>query len=241
MALVFVLSLGTVTVAEGEDPVGIVSGNAYYNEALGISFAPPAPWRIYDDGELAKACSYDSQYASRDGLNQLLSQKSFVTAMMAEASDNAGTNANLVVQDLGIYRSLDEQTYFAMAKSTLTQPLENQGYTDLTLTEGTFQLAGKDHVGATVTGSMGLMKMSMIYVMIKGDRYMGLLCVASLNEENAKAALAYFAPMADLPVAAAAASAATTNPVHDQIAAAIAEIIYQQTVDLQIIAVAVKV
>ena len=217
LALVFVLSLGTVTVAEEEDPIGVTADDVYYNGALGIQMTLPDSWHFLTDEELTARMGYDSQYASREGLRQLLKRDSFVTVMFAESMDVYGTNVNLVVTDLGIYKSLDEKTFLSVSKSGLVEELQKQGYADVTVTEGTFQLAGQEHAGATVTCKVAALQMYMLVVLVKADKYMGSLTFASLDEQKDRDALAYFAPLTELPAAVAA------NPVHEQIADAIAK------------------
>lgn len=194
LAMLMLLGLGSAAVAAEENPVGVIAGNTYYNEALGIYMTLPDNWRFLSDVDLASQMGYDSKYASREGLATLLSQNSAACGMYAVASDTA-SNANLMVQDLGIYRSLDEATYLDLAKDSLTGALESVGYTDIQLTPSSFQLAGKEHVGAVLTGKLGFMEMHMIVVLIKGDRYMGSLTAASTTREKAEAVLAYFQPL----------------------------------------------
>lgn len=194
LAMLMLLGLGSAAVAAEENPVGVIAGNTYYNEALGIYMTLPDNWRFLSDADLASQMGYDSKYASREGLATLLSQNSAACGMYAVASDTA-SNANLMVQDLGIYRSLDEATYLDLAKDSLTGALESVGYTDIQLTPSSFQLAGKEHVGAVLTGKLGFMEMHMIVVLIKGDRYMGSLTAASTTREKAEAVLAYFQPL----------------------------------------------
>ncbi len=195
LAMLMLLGLGSVAMAAEENAVGVIAGNTYYNEALGVCMTLPDNWRFLSDADLASQMGYDSKYASREGLATLLSQNSAACGMYAVASDTA-TNANLMIQDLGIYRSLDEATYMDLAKDSLTGALESVGYTDIQLTKSSFQLAGKEHVGAVLTGKLGFMEMHMIVVLIKGDRYMGSLTAASTTREKAEAVLAYFQPLA---------------------------------------------
>lgn len=198
LALLMVLGLGTTALAaEGENPVGAMSGNTYFNDSLGITMALPSNWHFLSDAELASQMGYDSQYASRKGLSTLLERDSLVCAMYAAATDDPAWNASLMVQDLGIYRSLDEQTFFDLAKNSLTDSLTAQGYTNLQMTPATFLLAGTEHVGADLTGNMGLLQVHLILVLLKGERYMGSLTVAALTKEKAEEVLAFCAPLSD--------------------------------------------
>lgn len=197
LALLMVLGIGATAMAAEENPVGVVSGNAYYNESLGIYMMLPGNWRFLSDAELAERMNYDAQFASREGLTTLLEQNSSVCAMYATSSDDVSWNANLMVQDLGVYRFLDERSYFDLAKDGLTGLLEPQGFTNIQLTQTTFHLAGQEHVGAVMTGNMGLIQMYMIIVLVKGDRYMGSLTVASLTKEKTEEVLNFFVPLTD--------------------------------------------
>ena len=194
LAMLMLLGLGSVAVAAEENPVGVVADNTYYNEALGICMTLPDNWRFLSDADLAKQMGYDSKYASREGLATLLSQNSAVCGMYAVSSDTT-SNANLMVQDLGIYRSLDEATFLDLAKDGLTGALSSVGYTDIQMTQSSFQLAGKQHVGAVLTGKLGYIQMHMIVVLVKGDRYMGSLTVASTTKEKAESFLTYCQPL----------------------------------------------
>lgn len=218
LALVMLMGIATTAMAaETDDAVGTISGNVYNNSALGISMTLPANWRFLSDAELASQMGYASQYGSRQGLATLLSQTASACGMYATATDDAVWTAHLVVQDLGIYKSLDEQTLFDLTKEGISESLKGQGYTNIQLDKTTFQLAGKDHVGGVLTADLGFIQTHMIVVLVKGDRFMGSLTVASLTEDKAREVLGYFS------AATKTNKTTQTNTVHDQISAAIAK------------------
>lgn len=216
MLLALLLALGlmpSALAAEEKDPVGVVANNVYYNEALGLCMTLPDTWCFLSDAELAERMGYESQYASRQGLRQLLEQDSTVCTMFANASDDASWTANLTVQDLGIYRSLDENTFFDLAKDGLIEAQKAQGFTDVQLTKSSFQLAGQDHVGAVMTGKMGLLQTHMILVLVKGDRYLGSLTAAAFTQQKAEEVLQYFTAITsdtNIPAAPSSTNSAST-------------------------------
>ena len=197
LCLLMVLGLGTAALAAEENPVGVVTGNLYGNDALGICVELPDNWRFLSDADLAAHMGYDSQYASREGLAALLEKESAVCGMFAVATNDPTWTANLMIQDLGIYRYLDEKTYLSYAKGDLAGALEPQGYTDVQVTETTFQMAGQEHAGAVLTAKLGTLEMYMIVVLAKGDRYIGSLTVASFSKEKTEEVLSYVKPLSE--------------------------------------------
>ena len=132
LSLLMLFSLGSVAMAE-VDPVGSAEGKLYTNEALGICVVLPDNWRFLSDAELASNMGYSSEYASREGLATLLEQSSAACTMFAAATDDAAWSMNLMVQDLGIYRQLDEQTIFDLSKGVLTETLTQKGFSNVQL------------------------------------------------------------------------------------------------------------
>ena len=64
LAMLMLLGLGSAAVAAEKNPVGVIAGNTYYNEALGIYMTLPDNWRFLSDADLASQMGYDSKYAS---------------------------------------------------------------------------------------------------------------------------------------------------------------------------------
>lgn len=198
LVLLLTLNIGAAAVAEEEkkDPVGTVEGGVYTNQAFGFRMVLPENWRFWSDAQIAQQMGYPAEYASREGLASVLAQTSGVCAMFASATDDAVWNANLMIQDLGAYSYLDEQTYFNYSKDELAGALQPQGFTNIQVTESSFRLVGKEHVGAVLTADLGDFHLYMIVTVIKAETgYMGTLTVAAASREKAEAVLGYFEPL----------------------------------------------
>lgn len=223
LSFLMVLCLGSTAVAE-VDPVGMVGGNLYINEALGLCVVLPDSWSFLTDADLAKQMGYDSQYASREGLAALLQRDSLVCAMFACASNDAAYNMNLMVAEMGMYRYLDEQTLMSLSENGCVEALQGQGYSNVQLTEGTFQLAGAAHAGAVLTGELGALQIYMIVVLVKGEQYMGTVTIAASSKDKAEKALGFYVPLSGTTAGSSSGGNqdAEAKKVHDQIADAIA-------------------
>ena len=198
LALLLTLSLGAAAAAEEEkkDPIGTVENGVYTNEAFGFRMVPPESWRFLSDAELAQRMGYPAEYASREGLASVMEQTANVCAMFASATDDSACNVNLMVQDLGAYSFLDEQTYFNYSKGELAGALQLQGFTNVQMMESSFRLAGKEHVAAVLTADLGDFHMYMIVMIIKvQEGYLGSLTVAAGSQEKAEEVLGYFEPL----------------------------------------------
>ena len=195
LLLAVLLVLETVSSVLAEDassPVGTVEENVYTNEVLGFRAVFPDTWRILSDQELASTMGYEEQYASREGLNRLLETESAVCGLYAAAKEGFRSNANLMIADLGDYASLTEDIYLSVIKGSLPEVLKSQGYADVELTEQTFLLAGKEHAGAVLTGTIAGLSVHMAVIMIKADRYIGSLTIATPSEEETNRIIAVF-------------------------------------------------
>lgn len=198
LVLLLTLNMGAAAAAEEEkkDPIGTVENGVYTNEAFGFRMALPANWRFLSDAELAQQMGYPAEYASREGLASVMEQASGVCAMFASATDDTAWNANLMVQDLGAYSYLDEQTYLNYSKGELAGALQPQGFTNIQVTESSLRLADKEHAAAVLTADLGDFHMYMIVMIIKAQAgYMGTLTVAAGSQGKAEAVLGYFEPL----------------------------------------------
>ena len=198
LLLAMLLVLGTISPVLAEDassPVGTVEENVYTNEVLGIRAVFPDDWRILSDQELASTMGYEEQYASREGLNRLLETESVVCGLYAAAKEGIRSNANLMIADLSDYAFLTEDAYISMIKDSLPNMLTSQGYTDVEATLQTFPLAGKEHAGAVLTGTVAGMRVHMAVILIKADRFIGSLSIATPSEEETNRIISVFEPL----------------------------------------------
>ena len=196
LCLLLVLGMAPIALAEETaSPVGAVEENVYTNEVFGFKMTLPDTWHFLSDEGLADRMGYDRAYASREGLAALLERDSYVCVMYCEGKDDSSMNANLMIQDLGAYDYISEQTFFEMTKDSFGEALKPQGFTNIQVTETTFELADREHVGAVLTADIGALEMYMVIVVVKADRYMGLLTVGSLDREKTEAVLGFFEPV----------------------------------------------
>ena len=193
LAALMVMSFGLAASAEEEkSPIGAVTANVYTNELFGFRMTLPDNWRFLSDTELAGYMGYDQAYASREGLSALLAQQSNVCAMYAAATDDPSANVNFMVEDLGPYQYLEERAYYSLAEESLTQVLQAQGFNDVTSTPQTFLVAGREHEGGMLTGSLGAYQLCMYSIPIKSGKYMGALSIAMSSQAGADQVLSFF-------------------------------------------------
>lgn len=192
LVLALVLGMGAVTAAEEPSPLGAAEDGVYTNEMFGFRVQLPDSWYFLSDAELVSYMGYESAFASREGLSDLLKEQSGVCAMYAAARDDPGSNMNFMVVDMGDYAHLDEGGYLDLIEDSLVQSLTAQGVSDVTLTRRTFSLAGQERQGAVMTGRLGSYTMYLTDIFLKADHYIGALAVAAYGPETVEALLALF-------------------------------------------------
>ena len=134
---------------------------------------------------------YGSAAGSREGLIALLEQQSMVCGMFAGCYTDAAASMNFMVEDLGDYRSLDEETYRELSRGSLAQALMAQGYANVEVTARTFLVSGKEMIGFSITASVGDFTLYMVDILVKVDRYMGVLTISTSSEESTNAAVSF--------------------------------------------------
>ncbi len=194
LVLVIVLSLCFPAMAE-EDPIGEVDGNIYTNSVFGFQMVLPDNWHFLNDLELAQRMDYSVDYASREGLARLLKETTAACCMMATTEDDPNSTVHLMVQDLGLYRYLDEQTFFNAIKEGLSNALTSLGFADVKTSQQTFRLADKEYVVLDAEGTKNNITEHSLFMYFISDNVTGVLTIKSSSKENAMAILDFLQPL----------------------------------------------
>ena len=153
LALLMVLGIGTVALAEGEESViGTMEGNVYTNEAFDFVIELPDNWQVMTDAEIASSMGYGSLYGSREGLLRVLERRSYVCALIASKENAAGYTILFNVEDLKDRHSMSEEDYYALHHDTIEESMLKAGFTDLEEARGL--LVGQRQIGHRLSGSI---------------------------------------------------------------------------------------
>ena len=162
---------------------GSVSGNTYENKYIGLGFEAPEGWTFFDDSQLAELTGITTDMIDNESVNNALENGIVVFDMYA--MDATGTSVNIVIENLGaIYGTLlDENGYFDISESQLTDSLKAGGALSVETDREDISFAGKDATALFVSADMGGVTLYEELVAVKCGKYMALICVAGTDSD----------------------------------------------------------
>ncbi len=88
---------------------GVIDGNVYTNESIGIKFTKPDAWVFDSDEELAKRNEGSVSASDYSDLAKLVSEKNSIFEM--SVSSRLGSNAVIIIEDISARPSISTESY----------------------------------------------------------------------------------------------------------------------------------
>ncbi len=200
-ALILVLVL-TVSLAGcgKEEPInkslskGVIDGNVYTNEYIGLTFTKPDSWIYSTDEEISEIMGATYDLVDSSDYEAAVSNLVSVFDMMARDPET-GNNANIVFENLSLSSSEDitVDEYIEISKANLTEALADFSFT-FDNTE-TVTLGGVEFTKLKCNATyMGVMNMNQFMYCTKLGKYMVVISVTIVDGSDPSVIEDYFAP-----------------------------------------------
>ena len=177
-----------------EELLGDKSGNEYVNTALGIRATLPDNWYVLSNEEIAETMGYVMEQVTDEEMAALLEDSGAVCDFYAASTDGSGDTINLMLQRLegvqGIL--LSEQTIAEASVDPTKQALESMGMTDVQVSQGTTDFAGKEHACLDVVANYSGVTIYERVVIVKAGGYVGSITSGAVDAARAAANLDFF-------------------------------------------------
>ena len=174
-----------VTQPQEESPrLGSYADGVYSNDYLGVKCTLTEEFTVATKEELAQLNGVVAGAMSDQDLAQQLLKSGVAHAFYAIADEGLVT-INIAVENLGlIYGTLlDEESYVEHSIGQLPAALKSMGLVDIKTEAVSLTLAGKEHAGVTVHGTLSGVDFYEKLVCIKNGSYMTVVTVGSYYED----------------------------------------------------------
>ena len=181
---------------DARDMVGEKNAGSYANKGLAIRAKLPEGWQILDDEQTAQLMGQLAEKTDSESLANILSTAGSMCDMYALSLDGTGDNLNITIEDLGIAYGivLDEERYLDIGAKNLENTLLSMGITNVQIEKESFFFAGEERFSALLTAEFNGRPMYERMILIKVDRFMGLVTSFSFDEGRINDILGCFEP-----------------------------------------------
>ena len=167
--------------------LGIIDGNTYTNETLGLRCELDANWYVYTEAELASLMGVVADTLSDTDIGDAVENNQGVTVFFAMDTATYG-NLNIAVSKNSMY-SLSEENFVALMVPQMKPLLEQSGFENVTCTEAEFEFAGQTHTGIDITATVQGMTVYERQVYLMADSCMYVATATAYEENGAQAML----------------------------------------------------
>ena len=173
---------------EGTISRGVVSGNNYKNDYLGIDVTVPADWGFATDEEIAATFNITEELFDMELEKALEENGGFCDVF---ASDDAGKNFNIILEKKNeLAKTLSKEQLQEAYRASFQQVKEL--YDDCTITETTFNIGGKETFGFNVSGKLYGQELYQSAFMIDCGDYLANVTVTGYTGNDTKEIISWF-------------------------------------------------
>lgn len=172
---------------------GIVTGNTYKSEFIGIQCSLDESWIISTEDELAQLAGLTASQIENEDIKSLLDNSSVVYDFFA-TKDSGFETLNINMNDLGStgIEGDSEDQIAELARPQIESMLNDSGFEDCTVVKESIVFAGQEHPCYVITGSVSGVPIYEKMVMIIRSGVVIYVTACSLTEDTTDSLLSLF-------------------------------------------------
>lgn len=172
---------------------GIVTGNTYKSEFIGIQCSLDESWIISTEDELAQLAGLTASQIENEDIKSLLDNSSVVYDFFA-TKDSGFETLNINMNDLGStgIEGDSEDQIAELARPQIESMLNDSGFEDCTVVKESIVFAGQEHPCYVITGSVSGVQIYEKMVMIIRSGVVIYVTACSLTEDTTDSLLSLF-------------------------------------------------
>ena len=172
---------------------GIVTGNTYKSEFIGIQCSLDESWIISTEDELAQLAGLTASQIENEDIKSLLDNSSVVYDFFA-TKDSGFETLNINMNDLGStgIEGDSEDQIAELARPQIESMLNDSGFEDCTVVKESVVFAGQEHPCYVITGSVSGVPIYEKMVMIIRSGVVIYVTACSLTEDTTDSLLSLF-------------------------------------------------
>lgn len=172
---------------------GIVTGNTYKSEFIGIQCSLDESWIISTEDELAQLAGLTASQIENEDIKSLLDNSSVVYDFFA-TKDSGFETLNINMNDLGStgIEGDSEDQIAELARPQIESMLNDSGFEDCTVVKESIVFAGQEHPCYVITGSVSGVQIYEKMVMIIRSGVVIYVTACTLMEDTTDSLLSLF-------------------------------------------------
>ena len=164
---------------------GVIEGQTYTNESLGVTIEVPSEWTFLTDEQLQELSGVAKEQFDNEEMTQAMDQVGSLMDMYA-ANPATGDNVSLTVEKKTVLSQLlDGKGYIKTAQTSLQSTLEASGFENVVLKEGTVETANGElpclYVSSTFNGN----DVNQILAVYSNSKYFVSIASTCYNKDEA--------------------------------------------------------
>ena len=200
LALALVLSLPACSIGSKKFERGVVEGQTYTSQFLGLTCTAPAEYTYLNDQEIAQlnnlaADAVDSEELVKQ-MRESLENGNQVQDMYLMTADGLQTINVMLIKVSAKGATVDMAAFADMGKDQVMSGYQSMGMTDMEASRETVTFMGQQYEGVCATAAYHDALVTTVQVCMQVDNYVCVITFTSYVEDHTPEMMDFFSPLA---------------------------------------------
>ena len=200
LALALVLSLTACSIGSKKFERGVVEGQTYTSQFLGLTCTAPAEYTYLNDQEIAQlnnlaADAVDSEELVKQ-MRESLENGNQVQDMYLMTADGLQTVNVMLIKVSAKGATVDMAAFADMGKDQVMSGYQSMGMTDMEASRETVAFMGQQYEGVCATAAYHDALVTTVQVCMQVDNYVCVITFTSYVEDHTPEMMDFFSPLA---------------------------------------------
>ena len=200
LALALVLSLTACSIGSKKFERGVVEGQTYTSQFLGLTCTAPAEFRYLSDEEIAQrnhlaAEAVDDEELAKQ-MRESLENGNQVQDMYLMTADGLQTINVMLVKVSAKGATVDMAAFADMGKDQVVSAYQSMGMTDVEASRETVTFMGQQYEGICTSATYTDVPVTTVQVCMQVGDYVCVITFTSYVEDNTPEMMDFFSPLA---------------------------------------------
>ena len=200
LALALVLSLTACSIGSKKFERGVVEGQTYTSQFLGLTCTAPAEYTYLNDQEIAQLNDLTADVVDSEELvkqmRESLENGNQVQDMYLMTADGLQTVNVMLVKVSAKGAAVDMAAFADMGKDQVVSAYQSMGMTDVEASRETVTFMGQQYEGICATAAYHDAPVATVQVCMQVDNYVCVITFTSYVEDRTSEMMEFFSPLA---------------------------------------------
>ena len=200
LALALVLSLTACSIGSKKFERGVVEGQTYTSQFLGLTCTAPAEYTYLNDQEIAQLNDLTADVVDSEELvkqmRESLENGNQVQDMYLMTADGLQTINVMLIKVSAKGATVDMAAFADMGKDQVMSGYQSMGMTDMEASRETVTFMGQQYEGVCATAAYHDALVTTVQVCMQVDNYVCVITFTSYVEDRTSEMMDFFSPLA---------------------------------------------